>query len=59
MWAFPNYAQGCRIALLDGADLELTTFLRRHDDGELDVLVGFKKAIPNCMELNGEPKDGT
>jgi hypothetical protein len=58
MWALSNYAQGCGIALVDGVDLELTTFLSRHDDGELCVLVGLRKAIGNCMGLN-KPKDGT
>ena len=52
MWTLPNYAQGCGIALVDGVDLELTTFLSRHDGGELYVLVGSRKVIGNCMGLN-------
>jgi hypothetical protein len=52
MWAFPNYAQGCGIALLGGVDLELTTFLSRHDDEERYVL-GFRKVLRNCMGPNG------
>jgi len=32
MGALPNYAQGCGIALVNGIDLELATFLSRHDD---------------------------
>lgn len=42
MWALSNYTQSCGIALVDGVDLELTTFLSRHDEGELYVLVGFR-----------------
>jgi hypothetical protein len=43
MWTLPNYAQGCGIALVDGVDLELTTFLSWHDEGVLYVLVEFRK----------------
>ena len=42
MWAFPNYAQGCGIALAGGVQLELTTFLAGHDDGELYLLVDLE-----------------
>ena len=43
MWALSNYAQSCGIALVNGVDLELTTFLSRHDEGDLYVLVEFMK----------------
>lgn len=41
MWALPNYAQSCGIALVSGVDLELTTFLSRHDDSGGGTCVCF------------------